>query len=244
MSLAEVTDRRQGARTAMIVTTAQSLLGCLNEYEEKCAPSQLFVAGDLSIMKSGPRVSVVGSREASDEGVRRAAKLARRLVKEGAVVVSGLATGIDTAAHKAAIEANGRTIGVIGTPLEKAYPASNRELQELMKRDHLVISQFAPGTRTFPSHFPDRNRTMALLSDATIIVEAGEKSGTIHQGWEAIRLGRGLFILESLASSRSYGWIEEFQNYGAIVLGEKNFYDFIEGLPARSPEVSDESFAI
>ena len=101
------------------------------------------------------------------------------------IVVSGLACGIDTAAHTAAIESGGKTIAVLGTPLDDTYPQENQALQSLIMAQHLAVSQFAPGAGTQPKNFPVRNRTMALLTDATVIVEAGEKSGTVHQGWEA-----------------------------------------------------------
>jgi DNA processing protein len=134
--------------------------------------------------------------------------LAAWLVRHGAVVVSGLAEGIDTAAHQGAIDAGGQTIGVIGTPLEKAYPAKNRALQTRLMDEYLVLSQFATGCPVQPKNFPIRNRTMALISHATIIVEAQEKSGSLHQGWEALRLGRPLFRARS-ADERSGSHLAE-----------------------------------
>jgi DNA processing protein len=166
-------------------TTAADILGSLNDVEEKYAPSQLFYAGHWSVFEAGPRVSVIGSRKASPEGLRRAQSLSRALVAHGMVVVSGLAEGIDTAAHRAAIEAGGRTLAVLGTPLDQYFPRSNRDLQERLMIEHLVVSQFPPDSIVDPRNFPMRNRTMALLTDATVIVEAGEQSGTVYQGWEA-----------------------------------------------------------
>ncbi|MEM8712041.1 MAG: DNA-processing protein DprA, partial [Planctomycetota bacterium] len=100
-------------------------------------------------------------------------------------------------------------------------------------REHLALSQFAPGSVTNRASFPARNRTMALISDATVIVEAGEKSGTMHQGWEAIRLGRALFILESLARE-GFEWVTKLQEHGAQVLSDENCERFIESLPEES----------
>jgi DNA processing protein len=105
--------------------TPEELLGPLNKVEQKHAPKLLYSAGDTSLLDEGARVSIVGSRKASPEGVRRASKLASVLVKQGMVVVSGLAEGIDTAAHTSAIRHGGRTIAVIGTPLDQAYPKQN-----------------------------------------------------------------------------------------------------------------------
>lgn len=191
------------------------------------------MAGDILLVTTGARVSVVGSRVASDLGLRRARKLARLLVERGVVVVSGLAEGIDTAAHVGAIDARGRTIAVLGTPLEKTSPAKNRALQGRIMREHLAISQFAPGSSWDKRSFPMRNRTMALVSDATVIIEAGEKSGTVHQGWEALRLGRELYLLESLVERR-YGWVDDLVSYGAQVLSDSTTELFLESLPKES----------
>jgi len=159
-----------------------------------CRP---WTAKLCSLLTRGARVAIVGSRKASEPGLRRTQKPARLLVQRGVVVVSGLAEGIDTEAHVATIESGARTIAVLGTPLGRTFPSQNRALQERIPREHLAVSQFAPGSTWDKRSFPIRNRTMALLSDVTVIVEAYESSGTIHQGWEALRLGRPLFILES-----------------------------------------------
>src|ERR1700736_3049500 len=105
----------------MAVTPAD-VLGGLNDVECKYAPRNLYLAGDRGLLRRGPRVSVVGSRIASPEGLRRARALASSLVEHNIIVVSGLAAGIDTAAHEGAIDAGGRTIAVIGTPLSRYYP--------------------------------------------------------------------------------------------------------------------------
>lgn len=162
--------------------TLDELIGPLNEVERKNAPRKLFLAGDEELLRSGPRVSIVGSRKASPEALSRARFLARALVKRGIVAVSGLAEGIDTAGHEAALAEAGRTIAVIGRPLNEFYPAKNRALQERLMREQLVVSQFPVGYPSKRENFPRRNRTMALISDATVIVEAGEKSGRFIKG--------------------------------------------------------------
>ena len=211
----------------------ETLLGPLDEVERKNAPEKLWVAGNESLLTSGARVAIVGSRRASDLGLRRASKLANLLVQRGVTVVSGLAEGIDASAHRRAIHSGGRTIAVLGTPLDQTFPAAHRELQSEIMRGHLAVSQFAPGKRTHRGNFPDRNRTMALISDATVIVEAGEKSGTIHQGWEALRLGRALYIMQSLARC-GFEWVEKMQHHGALVLSDENREAFLESLPEES----------
>jgi DNA processing protein len=211
----------------------EELLGPLNQVETKFAPQRVFVAGDTDILKTGFRVAIVGSRAASREGLKRARKLAVRVIEAGGVVVSGLARGIDTAAHNGAIEAGGKTVAVIGTPLDQSYPPQNTSLQELIQREHLCISQFPPGYSIKPQNFPMRNRTMALFSDATAIVEAGETSGSINQGWEALRLGRGLFISKSLVDHPELKWPQRMIAYGAQVLSDESVEDLLESLPDR-----------
>lgn len=214
----------------MQVYTADDLLGPLNEVEKKYAPKQLYVAGRPELLREGPRVTIVGSREASDAGLRRADQLARVLVEYNTAVVSGLARGIDTAAHQAAIDAGGRTVAVLGTPLDVFTPRSNKPLQELIMREHLAISQFPPGTPVRPGSFPTRNRTMALICHASVIVEAGEGSGTLSQGWEALRLGRPLFLMDKILANKSLKWPEEMRNYGARILTDK-IDELLELLP-------------
>ena len=213
--------------------TPSELLGELNEVERKFAPKSLFVAGNADILNQRPRVSIVGIRKASTEGVLRAKKLARLVVERGGVVVSGLAMGIDTAAHTSAIAAKGFTVAVIGTPLNEVYPKENANLQRLIQENHLCISQFPVGYPTQPKNFPMRNRTMALISDATVIVEAADGSGSISQAWEALRLGRGLFISQSLVKNASLTWPQEVMAYGAEVLSDDSIEEFFDSLPTR-----------
>lgn len=181
----------------------------------------LYYRGDLDLLSMPHRVAVVGSREASPEGVKRARQLARELVKDGVVVVSGLARGIDTAAHTAAMDAGGLTIGVIGTPISESYPKENSELQEQIAREFLLVSQVPVirYSRQTPHwnklFFPERNATMSALTEGTIIVEAGETSGSLTQARAALDQGRKLFILES-CFHRGLRWPDRLQSQGAI----------------------------
>lgn len=196
--------------------STRELIGGLNATEEKYAPAELFTVGRIELLSMAPRIAVIGSRKASPRGISNAGKIARVIIEKGGVVVSGLAAGIDTAAHRAALDADGDTIAVLGTSLAEFYPKQNRELQQHLFADHLVISQFPIGYPTTPKNFPIRNRTMALISHASIIVEAGAKSGTEHQGWEAIRLGRQLFMPKLLVEA-TYDWPQRMIAYGAVV---------------------------
>jgi DNA processing protein len=198
----------------------EGLLGPLNDIEIKYAPRELFIAGDVSLLAGPPRVAVIGTRHPSKGGSARVARLAKVLVKNKAIVVSGLAEGIDTVAHCTAIEGGGRTIAVLGTSLDDVYPKKNYALQQEIMLNHLAISQFPPGRPTQRKNFPLRNRTMALIVDASIIIEAGEGSGTHSQGWEMLRLGRPLFILKSVCEDSSLQWPRQMIEYGAIQLSE------------------------
>lgn len=203
----------------MRVYSFDGLLGRpLNEVERKNAPPKMYTAGPADIPVRGPHVAIIGTRNPTKRGISYARDLARMLAGRDVVVVSGLAAGIDAVAHRAAMEAGGRTMAVIGTPLEVSYPHQNAALQRRIAQDHLVVSQFPSGSPVARRNFPMRNRTMALIADASVIVEAGENSGTMHQGWEAIRLGRPLFIPTSVVRDGSLEWPGHLVNYGAIEL--------------------------
>ena len=213
------------------VLSPEELLGRpLNDIEQKHAPRQLYVACGREIPISGPRTAIVGSRKATPEGIKDAAEIATFLAKNRVVIVSGLAEGIDTSAHNAALGEGGSTIAVLGTSLDKFYPLKNAELQKTMMREQWVISQFPKGHPTQPKNFVLRNRTMALISDASVIVQAGETSGSLHQGWEALRLGRSLFIWKSIMKDESLKWPKRMVDYGAVVLEEPE--QIMEALPS------------
>lgn len=184
-------------------------------------PAELLYFQGLWDLVDTRIVAVVGTRKPSPEGIRRAQALARQLVGDGFTVISGLAAGIDTAAHRATLDAGGRTIAVVGTPLGEVYPRSNAALQHEIIRDHLLITQvpvlrYARQTwqhnRLF---FPERNVTMSALSEATVIVEAGETSGTLIQARAALAQGRRLFILASNFERPGLTWPHALERLGA-----------------------------
>jgi DNA processing protein len=205
------------------------LLGPLNAIEQKFAPARLWTAGDASLLQQHPRVAVVGTRHPSADGQRRARRLVKALVEHGAIIVSGLALGIDTIAHTHAIALGGRTIAVVGTPIGEVFPKANALLQRRIAEEHLVVSEFTPGSAVARGNFPRRNRTMALIADASVIVEAGEGSGTLSQGWEALRLGRPLFLLRSILEA-GLSWPRQMLDHGALVLTKPD--DLLAVLPA------------
>jgi len=181
----------------------------------------LYYQGWWDLVES-PCVAVVGTRTPSDDGIRRAAKLTECLVRDGFTVVSGLAKGIDSIAHQTALESGGRTIAVIGTPLSHAYPKENRDLQRRIADKFLLISQvpvYRYSTQDWRLNrlfFPERNITMSALTLGTVIVEAGETSGTLVQARAAVHQGRKLFILDSCFRNPKLTWPSRFEKLGAI----------------------------
>ena len=182
----------------------------------------LYYKGDLGLLDAPKRISIVGARKASHEGIRRAAKLAKQLVSHGYIIVSGLAEGIDTAALTAAMSVGGKVIGVIGTPINEYYPKQNFDLQNEVAKNHLLVSH-VPIYRYANEHFntkrfyfPQRNVTMAAISDATIIVEASETSGTLTQARACVSMNRKLFILNSCFENKFITWPAKYEEKGAI----------------------------
>ena len=174
---------------------------------------------DLAVSRS---VAIVGTRKPSQEGLARTRRLVRELVKDEFTVVSGLAAGIDCMAHETAIKNDGRTIAVIGTPLSHVYPKENARLQRDIAENFLVVSQVpvkryeSQDYRLNRFFFPERNVTMSALTEATIIVEAGETSGTLIQARAALNQGRKLFVLDSCFRNAQLSWPIKLTEKGAI----------------------------
>lgn len=179
-------------------------------------------------------VSVVGTRKPSEEGIKRTQRLVKELVAAGFTIYAGLAAGIDTAAHQTAIACGGKTVAVTGTPLWMYYPKENAALQEEIAKHHLLISQVPlvsykdKDIRFTRMFFPERNKTMSALSEATIIVEAGETSGTLIQAKAALKQGRKVFILNSNFENPQLSWPHKLQQAGAI--RAYNTQDILQGL--------------
>ena len=157
-------------------------------------PAMLFVAGDPGLLWR-PSVAVVGSRAATAGGCAKAALFARALARAGLCVTSGLAAGIDAAAHAAALDVAGPTVAVLGTGPDIAYPVRHRPLLDRLAMAGAVISEHAPGTGPLRQHFPSRNRILAGLSLGTLVVEAAEKSGALITARLAADMGREVFAI-------------------------------------------------
>jgi DNA processing protein len=182
-------------------------------------PAVLFLRGDASLLHR-PMVAVVGSRRSSAYGRRVAAEVARVLCAHGVVVSSGLALGVDAAAHRGALEAGGATLAVLGSGADVPHPPSNRGLFERVGREGLLVSEFALGTLPLPHHFPQRNRILAALAEGVLVVEAARRSGALITSDLALELGRSIMAVPGpVFADRSRG-TNRLIRQGAAILSE------------------------
>ncbi len=170
-------------------------------------PPFLFVRGTMSA-EDARSVAVVGTRQASAEGLSRAGKMATLLTAQGVTVVSGLARGIDTAAHTATLEAGGRTIAVVGSGILRTYPRENEALAERIAATGAVVSQFWPDSPPARYNFPKRNVTMSGISQGTVVIEASSTSGAKMQARLALEHGKYAFLLRSLVTRQP--WAQKY----------------------------------
>ena len=180
-----------------------------------------YYKGNLGVLETRC-ISIVGARKASSLGISKTKELVKELSSKEFTIVSGLAQGIDTVAHQSAIENNGLTIGVIGTPINKCYPLENKQLQDEIAKDFLLISQvpfYKYATEPFKHHsyhFPRRNMTMASISEATVIMEASDTSGSLVQARECLKQNKKLFIMDSCFNNTEITWPKTYEKKGAI----------------------------
>lgn len=167
-------------------------------------PALLFYQGNIDLLEL-PKVAVVGSRDSSKLGNQSVQKIIKELNNE-LIIVSGLARGIDTAAHMAALQNGGRTIAVIGTGLDVFYPKANKKLQSYIGKNHLVLSEYGPGEQPLKFHFPERNRIIAGLCRGVIVAEAKMRSGSLITCERAMEEGRDVFAIPgSILDGKSDG---------------------------------------
>jgi DNA processing protein len=162
-------------------------------------PAMVWVRGDIEVL-STPTVAIVGSRAATRHALDMAKQLASDLAVGGITVVSGLARGVDGAAHRAALAASGRTVGVLGCGIDRIYPAEHGQLASEMEVSGAVVSEFPPGVPPLPHHFPMRNRIISGLAMGVVIVEAPEKSGALITASSAAEQGRDVMVVPGLVS--------------------------------------------
>lgn len=180
-------------------------------------PKQLYIAGSLP--KAKHWVAVVGSRRATSYGRDVAYEVASQLARRGVVIVSGLALGIDTVAHQAAVDAGGRTVAVLGGGFHQLYPASNRKLAEAISESHgAVISEHPPETPPLRQYFPARNRIIAGLAQITIVVEAALSSGSLITATFALEGGREVMAVPGNINQPASAGCNNLIKLGAVPL--------------------------
>ncbi|OGM94162.1 DNA protecting protein DprA [Candidatus Wolfebacteria bacterium RIFOXYD12_FULL_48_21] len=167
-------------------------------------PTRLFCRGQLPHPDS-ICIAIIGTRKATAQGKIMAQRIARDLAANGIVIVSGLAIGIDTVAHKGALEASGKTIAVLANGLDNVYPAQNTSLaSDLLAHGGAILSEYPTGTPAYPNQFLERNRIVSGLCVATIVVEAPERSGTLATARFALEQGREVFVVPGPADHPNY----------------------------------------
>jgi len=169
------------------------------------SPRFLYARGDINLL-SKKCVSVIGTRNPSDEGKQYTTETVRALVARDTVIVSGLALGIDGMAHITTLAEQGSTIGVLGTPLTEVYPKEHRKLQEIIGQKGLLLSRFSPATQTQKWHFLLRNRLMSSLSVGSIVVEDRDGGGAVKQAHYALEQQRKVVIFQHVLDNRSLLW--------------------------------------
>jgi len=200
-------------------------------------PPFLFFRGRMAVSDRG--MSVVGSRVASEAGLERSRVAADLLVQRGLAVISGLAAGIDATAHRAALDAGGRTVAFVGTGIQNYYPAANARLQDEVAERGLVASQFLPESPPTRHAFPMRNATMSGYGLATIIVEAGEHSGTRIQARVAVAHGRPVIVSEGVARNTLWGAALKSRPGVFVVSSTTELADAIDEVVQRESQLRD-----
>ncbi|MFD2044090.1 DNA-processing protein DprA [Ornithinibacillus salinisoli] len=161
----------------------------------KDAPLVIYAIGDTTILDEKPSLSVIGTRNPSNEAMAKLALIVKPIVKEGWVIISGMAKGIDSFAHRLSLAEHGKTVAVLGGGFQHIYPRQNFGLFKQMEKDGLVLSEYPPNVSPKPFHFPERNRIISGLSFGTLVIEAMEKSGTLITVDQALDQGREVYAV-------------------------------------------------
>lgn len=200
-------------------------------------PPVLFLCGTLD-ERDAVSVAVVGTRQATAQGLDQAKELAAGLAVRGVPVISGLAAGIDTAAHTATLANGGRTVAVIGTGIDRSYPPQNAGLQQEITTKGLVISQFLPGAPPTKTSFPMRNAVMSGYALATVVIEAAYRSGARMQARLALQHGRHVFLMRSLLQ---HDWARGYAERPGVTIIDNSDHVFagLQRLAAESAESAE-----
>lgn len=200
-------------------------------------PKKIYILGELPLEPpaGGPKIAIVGTRKATGQGRIIAKKLAEKLANLGIIIVSGLAMGIDTAAHEGAVVANGKTIAVLANGLDKIYPAQNENLAgKILELNGAIISEYEPKTPAYENQFLERNRIVSGLSIATIVIEAPERSGSLVTARLAAEQGREVFVFPGPTNHPNYAGSHKLIRDGARLVGSVE--DIIEDLGDKIPK--------
>lgn len=182
-------------------------------------PTQLFAKGDISLLNTKPRVGIVGARKFTPYGRAITDEIASKLARAGVTIISGLALGVDSIAHKSAVEAGGKTIAILPCGIETVYPSSHRNLaMQILQRDGLIISEYPGKTLPAKYQFLERNRLIASLSDILIITEAANASGSLHTAGFALDMGVQIMAVPGNIDSPYSGGTNKLIQNGAYPL--------------------------
>lgn len=229
-------ERLEVIEARVITRDAEDYPSLLSEIHDP--PVVLYVRGSLEVLDR-PCLAIVGSRRCTTYGINAAQSLARDLAAHGVTIISGLARGIDAAAHRGALEAGGRTVAVVGTGLETIYPREHAGLQDEILRTGAVISEFPLGTPPLPQNFPYRNRILSGLALGVLIVEAAEHSGSLITARLASEQGREVFAVPgNITSQTSFGTNYLIKDGAKLV---QHWLDVVEEFPAR---IRDQVFGV
>ena len=200
-------------------------------------PPVLYYRGQADILAGAqPAIAMVGTRNASEYGKRWTRKIASALTKHGFAIASGMAAGIDTEAHQTCLHEGGKTIAVLGTGIDVIYPQRNAKLYEKICERGLILSDYPPGTKPDGKNFPPRNRIIAGISRAVLVMEAAKRSGALITSRYANEFGRDVYTLPgSLDSPQSSGCLH-LANQGAhLILGEEELLSMLGTIPQLDP---------
>jgi len=197
-------------------------------------PATIYLEGNI-IAQDQIAIAIVGSRRATDYGLRNAERLGFELAAKGITIISGLARGVDSAAHRGALKAKGRTIAVLGSGLNKIYPPENKKLAQEVAQNGALISEFTPDTPPHRLNFPRRNRIISGLSLGVVVVEAAKRSGALITANFALEQGREVFALPGKVDSFTSGGVHDLIKEGAKLI--ESTEDIIEELePLKSQQ--------
>ncbi len=199
-----------------------------------CPPPVIFWQGELQGFDD-QTIAIVGTRRATEQGLAFSRELAAALATAGLTVVSGMAEGVDSAAHSGALDAGGKTIAVWGSSLDHLYPPSNRKLADRIRTQGAIISEYLPDTRPDRATFPQRNRIISGLSQATIVVQAGKRSGALITAAHALEQNRELFAVPGSPRSRASDGTNDLIKHGAALLTSVD--DVFEVLPRLRDQI-------